>query len=153
MPFSFEDAVKALADEAGWRTPEPDDEGVRRILLDEGLDIELSSPDGRLFIANADLGTAPDADDEEGWLRLGRLAAGSLRAQASVLSSRSGRLALSCRIDLSCSGPNEVCEAVRRFLNDQAWWREALSEGESRLSPAPLSPFAMPGWFPGAFSL
>lgn len=152
MPFSIEQAVKNLCEAAGWRMPMPDAEGAYRFFLEDGLDLAVSSPDGRQLVASAEIGAAPDAGDDEAWQRLGRLAAGAMRAQASELSLHEGQLTLSTRIDLSQAEAGDIDLAVKRFLNDQAWWREAL--GEERQLSAASSPFAMPNdWFQSNFPL
>ena len=152
MGIALEDAVRIIAEVAGWKIAAPDENGVRHYLLEEGLDLDIGSPDGRVLVASADLGEAPEpgspgADEE--WARIGGLAAGVLKRRASVLVADGGRLELFRTVDLSQASETELVDAVRDFLNDEAWWRANLSAVPGQRP----SPFSMAsgqgGWFPG----
>lgn len=154
MALNLNSAVAVVAGAAGWKLTAPDENGVYHYFLENGLDLDIRSPDGRLCVLSADLGAAPDParpDAEAEYVRIGRLAAGIQRKRASILSTdESGRLELFRTVDLSTVQEQRLIEEVRDFLNDQAWWRLNL-QGSSAQSDS-ASPFSMSGWFPGEFS-
>ena len=152
MGFDLKRAVETVAGAAGWNAAEPDGEGVCHYLLD-GLDLDMSSPDGRTLILSADLGGAPQADapgvDDE-WRRIGGLAAAVMKRRASVLAVHDGRLELFRRVDLVQADAAGLVGACRDFLNDEAWWRANLEGGASAYSASTSYPFDFSqGWFPG----
>lgn len=153
MGFDFKRAVATVAGEAGWNVAEPDGNGVCHYLLADGLDLDLSSPDGRTLILSADFGEAPQADApgvEDDWRRIGRLAAAVMKRRASVLAVHDGRLELFRRINLVQTDAAGLVEACRDFLNDEAWWRANLDGGSSAPSGTPSFSFDFSqGWFPG----
>ena len=151
MPMSLDAAVEALCRAAGWRDVPLDDEGVRHFLLEDGLDLDVRSPDGRVCILSADLGAGPEADQpdaDDQYARIGRMAAAVARAQRSTLSVHEGRLSLWRRVPLD-AGEADFCREAREFLNDQAWWRGRLDGADE--GAAPVSPFSFgaSGWMPG----
>ena len=121
-------AVERLSQAAGWRMPEPDADGIYRFLLDDGLDMDVFSPDGAWCIFTADL----------------------MRSQISVLSTNGGRLELTVRVPFSQLSDDVLLETVRKFLNDQAWWRESLNPGSTGRADSPFS-FGGADWFPSDF--
>lgn len=153
MGLALREAVEAVAVEAGWKMAMPDESGIYHYLLEEGLDLDLTSPDGRTLILSADLGGAPQASEpgvDEEWKRIGLLAAAVLKKRASILSSHGGRLELYRTMDLTRAQPHEVIVACKDFLNDQAWWRANL---HSDAPVAAVSSFSFAqGWFPGQLS-
>ncbi|MGN1149749.1 MAG: CesT family type III secretion system chaperone [Sutterella sp.] len=153
MAFNLASAVAAVAHTAGWRQALPDENGVYHYFLENGLDLDIRSPDGRTCILSADLGEAPDPnmqDAESELIRIGRLAAGIQRRRSSVLSVNEGRLELFRTVDLNAADERRLAAEVRDFLNDQAWWRLNL-QGASAASSSPFS-MQMSGWFPGELS-
>ncbi|MDY6010066.1 MAG: hypothetical protein SPJ12_02825 [Duodenibacillus sp.] len=142
MAYTLSQAVQTVSGAAGWRAAHPDELGVYHYLLQEGLDLDLQSPDGRTLIAGCDMGPAPEEDER--WELIGRLAAGSTLRRASVLAAEDGRLTLFRRLDLTRVSENELVGGVRDFLNDQVWWRTQL-EGAPQSS---AGGFSMAGWFP-----
>lgn len=150
MGLALKEAVEAVAGAAGWKITTPDESGVYHYLLEEGLDLDLASPDGRTLILSADLGGAPQSSEpgvDEEWKRIGRLAAAVLRKRASILSCHAGRLELYRTVILTHAEPQEIIEACKDFLNDQAWWRANLNSNTTATTASPFS-FAQ-GWFPG----
>lgn len=153
MTESLTTAVERIAGAAGWRMPVPDDAGIHHFLLEDGLDLDVGSPDGRWCVLSCDLGAAPDAATPSGadeLARLGARAAATARAHGSVLSIADGRLELFMRVPLDDAGV-DVVEAARRFLNDEAQWREFLGAAPAQTA-SPFS-FGSAGWFPGEFRL
>ena len=146
-------AVERLSQAAGWRMPEPDVDGIYRFLLDDGLDMDVFSPDGAWCIFTADLGAAPEAWNSAGDASLAELgwkAAAVMRSQISVLSTNGGRLELTVRVPFSQLSDDVLLETVRKFLNDQAWWRESLNPGSTGRADSPFS-FGGADWFPSDF--
>lgn len=149
MNRTLADVVRQLADAAGWKPAPTDSEGVCRYLLEDGLDLEISSPDGRVCVFSADLGGAPDAATLQGAAELvdiGKAAAAVMRSQASVLSIDDGRLTLYQKFDMNEVSDEALIRAARTFLNDQAWWRGHLSPGSAGESTSPFS--FDTSWFP-----
>lgn len=54
--MNFQEALKTLTNETGWTMPKAGADGVFRFHLEDGLDIALHSPDGRLCILTSDMG-------------------------------------------------------------------------------------------------
>ena len=142
MAYSLSQAVQTVAGAAGWRAAQPDELGIYHYLLEGGLDLDLQSPDARTLVIGCDMGPVPE--ENERWAEIGRLAAGSALRRASTLAVDEERLTLFRRLDLGRVSESELIDAVRDFLNDQAWWRSRL-EGTSASS---TSGFSMAGWFP-----
>ena len=128
-------AVERLSQAAGWRMPEPDADGIYRFLLDDGLDMDVFSPD------------AWDSAGDASLAELGWKAAAVMRSQISVLSTNGGRLELTVRVPFSQLSDDVLLETVRKFLNDQAWWRESLNPGSTGRADSPFS-FGGADWFP-----
>ena len=147
-----------LARTAGWRETAPDAEGRYHYFLDGGIDLDISSPDGRICILSADLGAVPDKSEGgsgEMMRRVAALAAASVRERRSTVCLSEGRLELFRRLPLSRMNPEGFVREARDFLNDEAWWKEMLS-GEPVPSPTqgmfaidPSRWFEMNGQFGG----
>lgn len=143
-------AVEKMAIVAGWRVPMPDADGIYHFFFEEGLEMDVFSPDGVWCILTTDLGNAPQLGEYEAegtLVELGRKAAAVMRSQNSVLSINDGRLELMARVPFSQMTDDVLIETVRLFLNDQAWWRESLTPGSSMRSGSPFS-FGDANWFP-----
>ena len=155
------DAARTLAEAAGWSPPAIAADGVCRYALEDGLDLELSSPDGRTLILAADLGEAPvlkEGNEEAARARLeriGLLSAASMRKRASVLSIHEGRLRLTRTLSLQSAHQGALLAAAEGFLNDQAFWRDALGDGARTSMSSSDSPFSMGSgnWFSGDLSI
>lgn len=149
MAFDVATAVSAIEEAAGWRPTAPDADGVWHYFLEDGLDLNVFSPDGRTCVFDADLGSLPDpgpARDEE-LVRIGRLVAASLKTRASILSVRNGRLSLHRTVRLQTASERQIVAQAQDFLNDQAWWRRNLN---ANVAASSSSAFSFPsGWFPG----
>ncbi len=144
------DYVNALAQRAGWSVTAPDGEGIYHFYLEDGIDLDIRSPDGRNCIVSADLGSEPDASSPQAaseLQKLGRIAAAGATKRPSVLSLAKGRLELYRRLDLRQVSQDRFIEQVRDFLNDQMWWKNVLSGNAP--SSSPFSAFsAGADWFP-----
>ena len=57
---SLDDKVRALAVTAGWKSPRPGQDGSYSFRLEDGLDLKVFSPDGRLCFLLADLHALPE---------------------------------------------------------------------------------------------
>ncbi|MCF0253395.1 MAG: hypothetical protein HUK26_03565 [Duodenibacillus sp.] len=149
--LNLSSAVQALAGAAGWHVADPDELGVYHYFLEEGLDMDIQSPDGRLCVMSTDLGDAPSESDpsaSQELRRLGTLAAGILRSRGSVLSVQAGRLELFRAFDLRRASEDDAVREGQAFLNDQAWWRSQLG-GSAGLGQS----FSFGAdWFPSEFS-
>ncbi len=158
MTTSAAEAVRTIASAAGWRMPQETAAGEWRVLLEDGLGIRFSSPDGRTLVMHAPVGAAPEPEDERSIARIGAAAAAVARAHRSVLSITEGRLELHRRLpEAELADAGKLVKAAEGFLNEEAWWRERLSAGEASSSgPAP-SPFSISGdafeWLAGNFRI
>ena len=85
---SLDDKVRALAVTAGWKTPRPGQDGSYSFRLEDGLDLKVFSPDGRLCFLLADLHALPEPGHErDGLLRkVAGQQAGICRERASVVA-------------------------------------------------------------------
>lgn len=150
MAEKLADFVNALALQAEWTVADPDAEGVYHFYLEDGIDLDIQTPDGRTCIISADLGNEPELDTVAGnseIQKLGKAAAASAKNRSSVLCLAKGRIELYRKIDLQQTGTMKFIEQVRDFLNDQMWWKNILSG--SAPSSSPFSSFAPGGeWFP-----
>jgi len=149
MGLDLAQAVDSIAQAAGWSHVSADTAGVYRYFLEDGLDLELSSPDGRLCVLSADMGLAPtpdEADSTERLVKIGRLAAGIMKRRASVITVDDSNLQLTRTFDLTTASEQDCIEQASDFLNDEAWWKANLNDTEA---PSSTSPFSMGGWFPG----
>lgn len=151
MASELETVVRHVSDVAGWKTMAPDSEGVYRYFFEEGLDLEIRSPNGRLLVLSADLGEMPEKGTpayEERLREVAKLSAGIVRRRASVVSIYDGRLELYRVINMNEATDEDYVYGVRDFLNDEAWWKACLNVdaavgmGQSGFS---LNPEA---WFP-----
>lgn len=151
--LNLDQAVKAVATAASWPEPAADAQGVYRIRLEGDLSLEVSTPDGRHCVLSTELGDLPSDARDDYWVRLGKLACGSLRRRPSTLALDGNRLELFRFLDLSEINTEDLAAQVQGFLNDQAWWRSELSGGSAGASPS-SSPFAFgPNWAAGDWKL
>jgi hypothetical protein len=150
MAEKLSDFVNALALQAEWTVTDPDAEGVYHFYLEDGIDLDIRTPDGRTCIISADLGNEPENGTVTGdneIRMLGKASAASAQKRASVLCLAKGRIELYRRIDLQQTGTLKFIEQVRDFLNDQMWWKNVLSG--SAPSASPFSGFSSGNeWFP-----
>ncbi|MBQ4567162.1 MAG: hypothetical protein IJA79_03435 [Desulfovibrio sp.] len=157
----LQDAVAALAGQAGWRTPPQDADGAYRFSLADCPDLTLFSPDDRLCVMCAGLTALPAAAAErEDLLRLVlQRQAGVCRKRASIPalekpgesllgnSAQGERIVLYRKVDLS-AGQTVFTGAVRDFLNDYVWWKAACGNTGST-STREGSSFSMLGGMSG----
>ncbi len=63
----LQEAADAVTSAAGWRKTSPDAAGIFRFHLEDDLDMDMLSPDGRTLVLRAEVGPLPpverDADD------------------------------------------------------------------------------------------
>ena len=85
---SLDDKVRALAVTAGWKTPRPGQDGSYSFRLEDGLDLKVFSPDGRLCFLLADLHALPEPGHERDSLlrKVAGQQAGICRERASVVA-------------------------------------------------------------------
>ena len=155
---SLDDKVRALAVTAGWKTPRPGQDGSYSFRLEDGLDLKVFSPDGRLCFLLADLRALPEPGHERDSLlrKVAGHQAGICRERASVVAVErredavargldGDRLILQSRV--SVDAPQQQFDAaVRDFLNDLAWWKKSLGDSPREELP-PM--FSMSGTFFG----
>ena len=148
---SLDDKVRALAVTAGWKTPRPGQDGSYSFRLEDGLDLKVFSPDGRLCFLLADLHALPEPGHERDSLL--RKVAGE-RASVVALERQEDaaargldgeRLILQSRVPVDVP-QQEFDDAVRDFLNDLAWWKKSLGDSPREELP-PM--FSMSGTFFG----
>ena len=87
---SLDDKVRALAVTAGWKTPRPGQDGSYSFRLEDGLDLKVFSPDGRLCFLLADLHALPEPGHERDSLL--RKVAGHTVSRRDLLQLRRMRL-------------------------------------------------------------
>ncbi len=150
MSEKLSDFVDVLARQAEWTAPVPDAEGIYHFYLEDGIDLDIRSPEGRTCIISADLGSEPEADSPQAsgeMLKLGKTAAAGASKRQSVLCLALGRIELYRRIDLQQTSMAQFVEQVRDFLNDEMWWKNVLSG--TAPSASPFSAFSgASDWFP-----
>lgn len=139
---------------AGWTQAVPDEKGEYHYFLEGGLDLDIRPLDDRRTVVSALLEPAPARGEpgaEDHWRRLGLAACAVMNTQGSILAKdRDGSIVLYRRLDTAELSEEEIVREARDFLNDEAWWRGFLSEGEAR-GPAFAADFS--SWFPPQFSL
>lgn len=146
--------IEIISRAAGWTEVPPDEEGGYHYFLEGGLDLDIRCPDDRCCVLSTVLEPAPSSDQPEAarehWLRLGLAACAVMNAQGSILAKKGEEVVLYRRLDLDELNEAEIVDEVRDFLNDQAWWRRFLSQGEGSMPSAFSTDFSM--WFPPQFS-
>ena len=150
MALDVATVVSMIAQAAQWRETVADADGVYHYFLEDGLDLNIQSPDGRTCIFSADLGSLNDentvARDDE-LTRIGQLIAATVKTRASVLSLHDGRLELHRSVYLPAVSERQIVAHAQEFLNDQAWWKQNL-RGDNATTAS--SGFSMSsGWFLG----
>ena len=110
---SLDDKVRALAVTAGWKTPRPGQDGSYSFRLEDGLDLKVFSPDGRLCFLLADLHALPEPGHERDSLL--RKVAGQ---QAGICRERASVVALERQEDAAARGLDG--EAQARFMREEA---------------------------------
>ena len=138
---SLDDKVRALAVTAGWKSPRPGQDGSYSFRLEDGLDLKVFSPDGRLCFLLADLRALPEPGHERDSL----LVALERQEDAAARGLDGERLILQSRVPVDVP-QQEFDGAVRDFLNDLAWWKKSLGDSPREELP-PM--FSMPGTFFG----
>lgn len=155
---SLDDKVRALAVTAGWESPRPGQDGSYSFRLEDGLDLKVFSPDGRLCFLLADLHALPEPGHGRDSLlrKVAGQQAGICRERASVVALErqedaaargldGERLILQSRVPVDVP-QQEFDDAVRDFLNDLAWWKKSLGDSPREELP-PM--FSMSGTFFG----
>ena len=141
-----------------WMTPRPGQDGSYSFRLEDGLDLKVFSPDGRLCFLLADLHALPEPGHERDSLlrKVAGQQAGICRERASVVALErqedavargldGERLILQSRVPVDVP-QQEFDDAVRDFLNDLAWWKKSLWDSPREELP-PM--FSMSGTFFG----
>ena len=156
----MDEAVKAVADAAGWKMPEPDRDGAYHFHLKGDLDFSLFSPDGRNCIIRAKVQDLPvDSMQREDLLRdASRRQVGVCRTRPSVLSVEKAGQSLMAADDgtdklmpfrqlrLEAGEYEAPKAAVKEFLNDLAWWKASFG---STQNSGQQGFFSMQGMFSG----
>lgn len=136
----LQEAADAVTSAAGWRKTSPDAAGIFRFHLEDDLDMDMLSPDGRTLVLRAEVGPLPpverDADDLLRRCASRAVAAG--RKRRSVLALDGGALTLH-RLVPREDGVADVPRHVRDFLNDLVWWKAQMG------SASVVSPFSFAG--------
>ena len=152
MSSPLQQTADTITRAAGWSPAVPDNDGVFRFSLEDGLDFELFSPDNSTCILFAVLGDAPkdDAPSEDEIRRLAVLSAGCMKKRRSVFSIGERGLELYRMFRFADTSENTLIPEVRDFLNDLAWWKRQISgSGSASSTGMPQSPFSFSfgGWF------
>lgn len=145
-------AAEAIAQAAGWKQPRPGEDGRFRFSLEEGLDMEMFSPDGSTCIMRGIVASLPaeGPEAETALAEYAKRAVGRARTGKTVLTVEEGRTVLFRDMRLDKLTPEEVVREARDFLNDFAWWRGRVqaATGTPRTG-APSGAFAPgAGWMP-----
>ena len=152
MSTHLQGIADAITSAAGWKSASPDEEGIFRFSLENGLDFQLLTPEGRTAVLLADLGSAPSRGDTQGdeeLKRLASVAAASLRKRRSSFAVAGTRLELSRTFPMQAD-EQEIRLIARDFLNDLAWWQAQVSGTHTNSSSnTSSSPFSLGGWFSG----
>jgi len=157
----LQNAVSALAAQAGWRQPVQADDGAYHFRLAGELDFAVFSPDGRQCVIRATLMSVPDtgAERDELLALVAQRQVGACRTRASTValekagdnllreSMQGERLILYRLTDMS-SGQEVLNLSVKDFLNDLAWWKAACGSPAQVVHEQPV--FSMPGMFVGS---
>lgn len=130
---SLDDKVRALAVTAGWKTPRPGQDGSYSFRLEDGLDLKVFSPDGRLCFLLADLHALPEPGHERDSLL--RKVAGQ---QAGICRERASVVALERQEDAVARG----LDGERLIFNPGCLWTY-LSKSSTMLSG--ISSMTSPG--------
>lgn len=151
MSFKPVEAVEKIVAATGWKPVAPDANGVWHWLLDNDLELNLQSPDGRTLVLFARITDAPS--DENGdyvasMERIGRFAAGSIKRRSPILSINEDMLELHRSVSLATATEESLIQETSDFLNAQAWWKRSLT-GDASVSP--MSGFAMGNFFSDQF--
>ena len=152
MSPHLQNIANAITSAAGWKSASPDENGIFRFSVENGLDFQLLTPEGRTAVLLADLGAAPAQGDTQGDEELKRLAS---VAAASLKKRRSSFAVAGSRLELSRTFPmlaeeQEIRLIVRDFLNDLAWWQAQMNGARANSSSSTSSsPFSLGGWFSG----
>ena len=150
MAFDVATVVSMIAQAAQWREAVADADGVYHYFLEDGLDLNIQSPDGRTCIFSADLGSLNDDNvvaREDELTRVGQLIAATVTKRASILSLHNERWELHRSVYLPAVSERQIIAHAQEFLNDQAWWKQNL---RGDVVTTASSPFSMSsGWFPG----
>ncbi len=158
----LDNIVTSLVSLAGWKKTQRDEDGAYHFRLEKGLDFILFSPDDRLCIMRAEVADVPaSGPDREEMLRtVAKRQAGICRTRASIVALErpgqsllksvpvSGDKLILYRAAELTAAQDVFNSAVRSFLNDLAWWKDA-SGGGQREHGEERSFFGMPGMFPG----
>lgn len=143
------DAVRMLADAAGWSIPKPEN-GTYSFRLDDNIDMSLSAPDGKTLFFRARLAPLPasPADATAMLAQCAHDAVGAVRQRSSICSLEDTHLMLHASIPLreALTDTQRLTTTAKNFLNDLAWWH-------TRLNPAAQAAQTAPSFFSGGFSL
>lgn len=124
----LEDAVLTICESAGWKQVPPDSDGRYTFVFDNGLSMELFSPDGRLCIFAGDIAALPDEEQEATRLlgEFGRRAVAAMRTSACTVSLDEKRktLCLHRALPFMSFSAHEAPEIMEDFLNNLAWWKQ-----------------------------
>lgn len=137
----LQEAADAVTSAAGWRKASPDAAEIVRFRLEDDLDMDMFSPDGRTLVLRAEVERLPSAerDADDMLRRCASRAVAAGRKRRSVLALDGGALILH-RLMPREGGVEDVPRHVRDFLNDLVWWKAQMGAG----APTP-SPFSFPG--------
>lgn len=144
----LQEAADAVTSAAGWKKAVPDAAGVFHFRLEQDLDMDLFSPDGRTLILRAEVGPLPPAerDADDVLRRCASRAVAAGRKRRSVLTLDGGALILHRLLPREGS-LEEMPRHVRDFLNDLTWWKAQAGNGSPAASPFSFA--GLQGWGAG----
>lgn len=143
-------AAASIAAAARWEAPSPDTAGVITFRLNEGLRLEVFSPDGQTVILRGTVCPLPadEADADALAEKALRLAAAggrrrsilSLSPPESPESPGAQKLLLHRAVrqgDARTIGTDIFAHGAQGLLNDLTWWRKQLVESDQTLFTPP----------------
>ena len=125
-------AVNTITSAAGWEPASPDSDGVYHFLVDDDLEMDFFSPDGRSGIFKSTLARVPPDDPSATDLLkvCAQRAVAVCKKRKSVLAIQDDQLALHYVVKLQGASSEDLSrlatQGAKDFLNDLAWWKAQL---------------------------
>lgn len=133
----LQQAANYITSAAGWAPANSDSNGVYHFLLDDDLEMDFFSPDGRSGIFQSILAKVPKDDPQATELlkTCAQRAVAVCKKRKSVLAIQSDQLCLHQIIKFQGASPEELArlatQGAKDFLNDLAWWKAELGTQSS----------------------
>jgi hypothetical protein len=132
MASFLDSAALAIADAAGWKRPQADDEGAYTFSVQGGLDMRLFSPDGgNTLIFCATVQDLPEEEKarEDLLLVQSQRAVGVAKERKTILALNEDTLLLQRVLPSRETRLEDMSAIAEAFFNDLAWWRAQVARG------------------------